>query len=179
LASLSWCQVAGLLMWGALSGERTGLSFTSSTGSRQRSHSRVRVPQNSWPYFTVSIRDSSNLEGQVPIFISPRNRVARLYPQALGSLFVASYNSQGYGGGIRTRLHAGISTLESWTSQSHVATDGRPVSQSVSLGLLFFDSYGLVFVGRPLGREDGSVFCFMITPSQEHTSELQTPVIIA
>jgi hypothetical protein len=31
--------------------------------------------------------------------------VARLYPQALRSLFVASYDSQGYGGGIRTRLH--------------------------------------------------------------------------
>jgi hypothetical protein len=28
------------------------------------------------------IRDSPNLEGQVPVFISPRNRVARLYPQA-------------------------------------------------------------------------------------------------
>jgi hypothetical protein len=53
------------------------------------------------------IRDSPNLEGQVPVFISPRNRVAQLYPQALGSLFVASYDSQGYGGGIRTRLHAG------------------------------------------------------------------------
>jgi hypothetical protein len=46
------------------------------------------------------IRDSPNLEGQVPIFISPRNRVAQLYPQALGSLFVASYDSQGYGEGI-------------------------------------------------------------------------------
>jgi hypothetical protein len=31
------------------------------------------------------IRDSSNVEGQVPVFISPRNRVARLYPQAVGS----------------------------------------------------------------------------------------------
>jgi hypothetical protein len=30
------------------------------------------------------IRDFPNLEGQVPVFISPRNRVARLYPQALG-----------------------------------------------------------------------------------------------
>jgi hypothetical protein len=46
------------------------------------------------------VRDSSNLDGQVPVFISPRNRVARLYPHALGSLFVASYVSQGYGGGI-------------------------------------------------------------------------------
>jgi hypothetical protein len=43
------------------------------------------------------IRDSPNLEGQVPVFISPRNRVAQLYPQTLGSLFVASYDSQGYG----------------------------------------------------------------------------------
>jgi hypothetical protein len=51
------------------------------------------------------IRDFPNLEGQVPILISPRNRVARLYPQALGSLFVASYDSQGCGGGIRPRLH--------------------------------------------------------------------------
>jgi hypothetical protein len=57
------------------------------------------------------IRDSTNLEGQVPAFISPRNRVARLYPQALGSLSVASYDSQGYGGGIGTRLHAGLSEL--------------------------------------------------------------------
>jgi hypothetical protein len=36
----------------------------------------------------------------------PMNRVARLYPQALGSLFV-SYNLQGYGGGIRPHLHTG------------------------------------------------------------------------
>jgi hypothetical protein len=33
--------------------------------------------------------------------------VVQLYLQALGFLFVASYDSQGYGGGIRTRLHEG------------------------------------------------------------------------
>jgi hypothetical protein len=33
--------------------------------------------------------------------------VAQLYPRALGYLFVASYNSQAYGGGILTRLHIG------------------------------------------------------------------------
>jgi hypothetical protein len=54
------------------------------------------------------IPGSPNLDIQVPVFISPRNRVARLYPQALGSLFVASYDSQGYGGSIRPLLHAGI-----------------------------------------------------------------------
>jgi hypothetical protein len=40
--------------------------------------------------------DSSNLEGRVPVFTSPRNRVVQLYLQALGSLFIASYDSQGY-----------------------------------------------------------------------------------
>jgi hypothetical protein len=49
-----------------------------------------------------------NLEGQVLVFISPRNRVAQLYPRALGSLFLASYDSQGYVGSIRTRLHTGL-----------------------------------------------------------------------
>jgi hypothetical protein len=34
----------GLVLWGALS----------AAGARQRSHSRVRVPWDSWPYFTVS-----------------------------------------------------------------------------------------------------------------------------
>jgi hypothetical protein len=40
------------------------------------------------------------MEGQVPAFISPRNRVAQLYPRVLGSLYVVSYDPQGYGGGI-------------------------------------------------------------------------------
>jgi hypothetical protein len=31
------------------------------------------------------IRDSPNLEGKVPVFISPSNRVARLYPQVESS----------------------------------------------------------------------------------------------
>jgi hypothetical protein len=33
--------------------------------------------------------------------------MARLYPQALDSLFVANYDSQGYGGVIRHRHHTG------------------------------------------------------------------------
>jgi hypothetical protein len=50
-----YCQTdAGLLMWDTLSDERTGLSFTTAAGPRQRSHSRVRVPWDSQLYFTVS-----------------------------------------------------------------------------------------------------------------------------
>jgi hypothetical protein len=68
-------------------------------GSKSRgTHYHILLPQ---------IRDFPNLEGQVSVFISPSNRVAQLYPLALGSLFVASYDSQGYDGGIRTRFHTG------------------------------------------------------------------------
>jgi hypothetical protein len=52
----------------------------------QCNRSMVQVAQNPKPYFTVSSETPPNLEGQVPVFISPRNRVAQLYPLALGSL---------------------------------------------------------------------------------------------
>jgi hypothetical protein len=68
------------------------------------------------------IRDTSNLEGQVHVITSPRNRVAHLYPQAFGSFFVASYDSQGYDGSIRTRLQS--------QSQIYVTTDGQSASLS-------------------------------------------------
>jgi hypothetical protein len=40
----------------------------------------------------LSHLDPPNPEGLVPVFISPRNRVAQLYPRALGSLYVVSYD---------------------------------------------------------------------------------------
>jgi hypothetical protein len=51
------------------------------------------------------IRDSPNLEGHVPVRVYLRKRVGQLYPQALGSLFVAPYDSQGYGEGIQIRKY--------------------------------------------------------------------------
>jgi hypothetical protein len=78
-----YCQtVAGLLMWGALSDEMTGLSFTIAAGPRQRSLSRVRVPSNSRPYFTVSesrLRFSSpptTRRATVEVFDSASTRVS-------------------------------------------------------------------------------------------------------
>jgi hypothetical protein len=64
-----------------------------------------RSPAELTAIFYCLIWDSPNLEGQIPVFISLRNRVAQLYPRALDSPFVASYDSQSYGGGILTRLH--------------------------------------------------------------------------
>jgi hypothetical protein len=61
--------------------------------------------------FYCLIWDSPNVEGRVPVFISLRNKVAQLYPRALGSLSDASYYSQGYGGGIVTHLHTVLRVL--------------------------------------------------------------------
>jgi hypothetical protein len=51
------------------------------------------------------------MDGQVPVFISPRNRVAQLYSRTLGSLYVAFDDSQGYGGGILTRIQRYIALI--------------------------------------------------------------------
>jgi hypothetical protein len=49
-----------------------------------------------------------------------RNRVAKLYLWALGSLFVASYDSQGYGGGILTSIHTGITHCLKYVTTSYI-----------------------------------------------------------
>jgi hypothetical protein len=65
-----YCQtVAGLLMWGAFFDERTGLSFTTAARPRQRSHSQVRVPWDSLPYFTLS-------DSRLPFLSPPTTRRA-------------------------------------------------------------------------------------------------------
>jgi hypothetical protein len=61
-----------------------GLLFTIAAGIASAVILHIVVSQS---------RDNPNLEGQVPVFISPRSRIAQLYPQVLGSIFVASYGS--------------------------------------------------------------------------------------
>jgi hypothetical protein len=95
-------------MWGALSDERTGLSYTIAAGPHQRSHSESESCRTHDHILLSQIPDCPNLGRQVPVFTFPRNTMAQLHSQALGSLSVASYDSQGYGGGIRTHLHAEI-----------------------------------------------------------------------
>jgi hypothetical protein len=86
-----------------LSEEKMGLSFTVAADFASavifRSESR-----GTHQLLLSQFRDSPNLEGQVSVFKSPRNRVARLYAQVLGSLSVAFCDSLGYSGGIRLRL---------------------------------------------------------------------------
>jgi hypothetical protein len=73
--------------------QENGFFFYNYAGPRQRSHSQVRVPGTHYHILLSQIRDCPNLEGQVPVFISPMNRETHLYPQELGSLFVAFYVS--------------------------------------------------------------------------------------
>jgi hypothetical protein len=52
---------------------------------RQRSHSCGRVPRDSWPHFTVWDSRLTQPGGSGPCIYIPRNMVAQLYLQALGS----------------------------------------------------------------------------------------------
>jgi hypothetical protein len=83
-----------LLMWGAVSDERTGLLFTIAAGPRQRSHSRVRSPGDSYYILLSQIRDSLNLEGQVLVFISPGNKGGPVIPPGIG--LASAIQSQSY-----------------------------------------------------------------------------------
>jgi hypothetical protein len=69
---------AGLLMWAAFSGERTGMSLTFAAGLA----SAVLLGELATVFYCLRFETSN---------------------------FVASYDSQGHGGGIRARLHTGLS----------------------------------------------------------------------
>jgi hypothetical protein len=55
-----------------------GLSFTNAAGSRQHSHSKARVPRDSWPHFTAS-------DSRHPQPGEPGPRIYEYIPQELGS----------------------------------------------------------------------------------------------
>jgi hypothetical protein len=93
-----YCQtVAGLLIWGALSDERTGLSFTIAPGPCQCWHFRVRLPWDSWPKFTVSASrlpfssPPTTRRVTVEVFDPAFTRECSLYTNSrMNSLFITS-----------------------------------------------------------------------------------------
>jgi hypothetical protein len=87
-------------LWGALSDERKGLSFVYAAGPRQHSLSRVGA---SWDIFYFLRFETS--------------------------LFVASYDSQGDGGGIRPRLHPGVNCKFKSQSQSYASVSSGSVQK--------------------------------------------------
>jgi hypothetical protein len=72
-----WCGASSLTRGRVCSLQLLlGLSSAFFLGSGSRwTHDHILLPQ---------FLDYPNLESQVPVFISPRNKVSQLYPQALG-----------------------------------------------------------------------------------------------
>jgi hypothetical protein len=95
----------GLVLWGAFSDERTSLAFVYAAGPCQHSLSRVRVPWDSRPYFTVS---------DLKIAFSSPPTTRRV---TVGLFDPAS-----------TRVFSRL--LCQSESESHIATDDQSISQS-------------------------------------------------
>jgi hypothetical protein len=115
-------------MRGAISDQRMGLQFTRTIAFApcQSSNSLVQVPQNSRPYFTVSY--------ETPL--TWRARSSYLYqggpviPPGTELLFIPSYDSQGYRGGILTHVHTGCQNQSQSCHISHSYT--RTLDQAMS-----------------------------------------------
>jgi hypothetical protein len=76
--------VAGFLIWGTLSDERTGLKFTRTIASRPCS--RVQVQQNSRPYFTPSY-ETPLTGGPGPHTDIPQEQGGPVIPSGIGFPF--------------------------------------------------------------------------------------------
>jgi hypothetical protein len=76
--------------------------FTIAAGPRQRSHSQVHL--------TVSDSRFPQPGEQIPRIYIPQEQGGPIIPPGTGFLFVTSYDSQGFSGGIRTRLHTELFT---------------------------------------------------------------------
>jgi hypothetical protein len=124
-------------------------------------------------YFTVS--DSGLPQPGGTGYMSPKNRVAQLYPQALGSLFVASYDSQGYGGDIRNRLHAGsrigICAMNRTPSPRPEAYSATSASFKYSLQIYFYSIF-YPKAGVPI-----TIFCFQLVFAHSKETDLYRRIL--
>jgi hypothetical protein len=150
-------------MWGALSDERMGLPFTIGAFPRQRSHS--------WPYFTVSDSRLPKAGGPSPHIDIPPERGGPVIPPSHWVLFSSPPTTRRATVTLPVKVKV---TLRLAVSQS-VNLGVEPHVGLMTRYLLLFDTYGLVFVGRPLWREDGSVFYMCCWPSPGSLSRVRVP----
>jgi hypothetical protein len=86
--------------------ESLGLSFTIAAEFSPAQSSQGPSPAGLMTiFYSLIFETPPTWRARSPYLHPQKKRVASLYPQALGSLFVASYDSQSYGGGVRPRLH--------------------------------------------------------------------------
>jgi hypothetical protein len=69
------------------------LSFTIAAGPRQRSHSRFRVPRDSWPHFTVSDSRLPQPGGPGPRIYIPQEQGGPVIPPGTEALSTRSLHS--------------------------------------------------------------------------------------
>jgi hypothetical protein len=119
-----------------------GQSFTIAAGPRQRSHSEFRVPWDSLLCFTVS--DSWLLFSSPPT--TCRATVEVFDPASTRDISLAQVKVKS-----KSKSHCG------WRVSQSVNLSVEPHLGPMITYLLPFENYGLVFVGCPLWREDGSV----------------------
>jgi hypothetical protein len=84
--------------------------------------------------------------------------VAQLYPQALGSLFVASCNLQGYGGGIRPRLYTGT---ELTSKRVSIITSRLGPTENADVLLLISCPWKRVSFVKALPSNDSGIFAYL------------------
>jgi hypothetical protein len=160
-------------MWGALSGERTGLPFIIAAGPRQRILSWVRVQRDSWPYFIVSDSRLPQPEGTGPRIYIPQEQGGPVLPPGIGFPFRRLLRLAGLWWRYLNPPSRGVNFLLAQEIKSESESESHCDWQSVSLSILVSSpvwgswpdiSYCLTvnvlsLGGRPLWREDGSVVC--------------------
>jgi hypothetical protein len=115
LRSWSLCNI--------LSDERMGLSFTVAGGPRQRSHSPVRVPRDSWPHFTVPDLRHPQFEGSCPRIYIPHEQGGLVMPPGTGFPFRCLLWLAGLWWRFSTLPPHGLPDLSWWALLYSLGTD--------------------------------------------------------
>jgi hypothetical protein len=146
-----------------------GLSFIVAAGPRHRIHSQVLVPRDTWLHCTVS--DSRLLQpgGPGPRIYIPQEQGEQVITPDTGFPFRRLLRLAELRWRNSNPPTHGLELC--WKSKSKLCYDRRSVGQTVLVSsthlklttrfLLMSDNCGFVDVGRPLWREDGSVFYYV------------------
>jgi hypothetical protein len=118
LSDIYGCDSVGSSFW-----REDGSVVTLATGPHQRSYSRVPFSRDTRPCISVSDKRLPQPVGPDPHTYIPRNRIAQLYSQILGSLLVPSYDLHGYGGGIRTVSTRSLIATDNWSWLQNLGID--------------------------------------------------------
>jgi hypothetical protein len=152
---LYYCQtVAGLFVWGALSDERTRLSFTFAAGPRQRSHF--------WGPSSV---------GLVTIFSLSNSRLPFPSPPTTRRATVEVFDPAS----TRDTEYFKVKVTLWLTVSQSVILSVEPHPGLMIRYLLLFDSYGLVLGGALSDERTGLSFIYAAGPRQRSPSRVNVP----